>query len=107
MPTSTAMTQEEILSKIYRDFARLAGEIAIDRCRNRVLLRLVRERLNVSDSELNTLFQSELQDNLEQFCHDITQPMLSEMVDVQVTEVGPADLPKGGGCCQGTSSCGG
>lgn len=106
MPTTTAMSQEEILSKIYRDFARLAGEIAIDRCRNRVLLRLVKERLNVSDDELNGLFQTELQSNLEQFCHDITQPMLSELVDAQVTEVGPADMPSGGGCCMGTQSCG-
>ena len=106
MPTSTVMSQEEILSKIYRDFARLAGEIAIDRCRNRVLLRLVKERLEVSDDELNALFQSELQNNLEQLCHDITQPMLSELMDAQVTEVGPADMPSGGGCCGGKTSCG-
>lgn len=104
--STTAMTQEEILGKIYRDFARLAGEIAIDRCRNRVLLRLVKDRLNVSDDELNTMFQTELQDHLEQLCHDITQPMLSELTTAEVQELGAAaDMPAGSGCCQGTQSC--
>lgn len=85
----TAMTQEEIVSKLYRDFTRLAGEIAIDRCRNRVLMQLVRDRLNVSDDELNDLFRVELEGNLEQFCKDITGPMLAELEE-----------PEAGGCCQ-------
>lgn len=88
MSVST-MTQEEILGKIYRDFARLAGEIAIDRCRNRVLLTLVKEKLNVPDDELNALFQKEIEGNLEQFVTEITRPMLSELEEPQAA----------GGCC--------
>ena len=88
MSVST-MTQEEILGKIYRDFARLAGEIAIDRCRNRVLLTLVKEKLNVSDDELNALFQKELEGNLETFVTEITRPMLSELEEPK----------QAGGCC--------
>ena len=88
MSVST-MTQEEILGKIYRDFARLAGEIAIDRCRNRVLLSLVKEKLDVSDDELNALFQKELETNLETYVTEITRPMLSELEEPQPS----------GGCC--------
>ncbi|MDB5102270.1 MAG: hypothetical protein JWM80_6691 [Cyanobacteria bacterium RYN_339] len=86
---SPAITQDEILAKIYRDLTRLAGEIAIDRCRNRVLMKLVREKLDVGDEELNGLFRAELEANLEQLCHDITGPMLRELEE-----------PTAGGCCQ-------
>jgi endonuclease III-like uncharacterized protein len=102
--TPSAMSQEEILSKIYRDFARLAGEIAIDRCRNRVLLKLVKEKLNVSDEELNTLFQAELQENLEGYCHQITHPMLEELNETTVTFNGFVE--GGSACCGGSKSCG-
>lgn len=116
MTTATQLTQEEILHKLYRDITRLAGEIAVDRCRNRVLLKLVRDRLGVSEEELNTLFREELEQNLEGFCHDITAPMLSELEedspsrleDVSVVATPMSELPasSGGGCCQGTQSCG-
>jgi hypothetical protein len=96
MTTQTpALTQDEILAKIYRDLTRLAGEIAIDRCRNRVLMKLVREKLTLSDEELNGLFRTELEQNLEQLCHDITGPMLAELEE-------PAPM---GGCCGGMTSC--
>jgi hypothetical protein len=92
MTTQTpALTQDEILAKIYRDLTRLAGEIAVDRCRNRVLMKLVREKLGVGDEELNKLFRAELEENLEQLCHDITGPMLQELEE-------PAPM---GGCCGG------
>jgi hypothetical protein len=96
--TTAVIAQEEILSKIYRDFARLAGEIAIDRCRNRVLLKLVKDQLKIDDEALNQLFQAELEANLEQFCNDITGPMLAELSE-------PEEITLGGGCCQGTNSC--
>ena len=89
--TTAVLNQEEILSKIYRDFARLAGEIAIDRCRNRVLLQLVKDKLGMDDETLNQLFQAELQANLEQFCNDITGPMLAELSE-------PEEITIGGGC---------
>lgn len=88
--SSSTMTQEEIIGQIYRNFAHLAGEIAIDRCRNRVLLNLVREKLNISDDELNGLFQTELEANLEQYVTAITRPMLSGLEEPK---------PQGGGCC--------
>lgn len=88
--STTTITQEEIIGKIYRDITRLAGEIAIDRCRNRVLLNLVREKLNVSDDDLNALFRAELETHLEQLCRDITDPILKEL------EEPSADA----GCCQ-------
>lgn len=92
MTTQTpTLDQDEILAKIYRDLTRLAGEIAVDRCRNRVLMKLVREKLGVGDEELNQLFRAELEENLEQLCHDITSPMLAELEE-------PAPM---GGCCGG------
>ena len=94
--TTSVLSQEDVLSKIYSDFARLAGEIAIDRCRNRVLLKLVKDKLNVSDDELNQLFQEELSANLETFVGDITNPMLADLSE-------PEEITLGGGC--GTS-CG-
>lgn len=84
------ITQDEMLTKVYRDFARLAGEIAVDRCRNRVLLNLVKERFAVSDEELDALFRKEIAENLEDFCHGITGPMLAELQP-------PA--PEAPGCC--------
>jgi hypothetical protein len=91
MTTQTpTLSQDEILAKIYRDLTRLAGEIAIDRCRNRVLMKLVREKLGVGDEELNTLFRAELEEHLEQLCHDITGPMLAELEEPQAGC---------GGCC--------
>ena len=93
--TTPVLSQEEVLSKIYRDFARLAGEIAIDRCRNRVLLKLVKDHLNVEDEALNELFRVELEANLEQFVRDITGPMLAELSE-------PEEITIGGGCCGGT-----
>ena len=92
--TIATLDQEEILSKIYRDFARLAGEIAIDRCRNRVLLKLVKDKLGVDDDTLNQLFQEELQANLETFARDITNPMLAELSE-------PEEITLGGGCGTG------
>ena len=87
--SAATMSQEEVLAKIYRDFARLAGEIAIDRCRTRVLLTLVKDQLGVSDERLNELFREEIEANLEQFCHDITRPILAELEE-------PREI---GGCC--------
>ena len=91
MTTTSAFSQEEIIAKLYRDITRLAGEIAIDRCRSRVLLNLVRDKLAISDEQLNELFRAELEQNLEQLCRDITDPMLAVMEPPQ-----PA-----GGCCGG------
>jgi hypothetical protein len=88
---TTPFTQEDIIGKIYRDLTRLAGEIAIDRCRNRVLLKIVKERIGVSDDDLNALFRAELEENLEQLCQDITGPILAELED-------PVTQPTG--CCQ-------
>lgn len=96
--TSATMTQDEILAKIYRDFARLAGEIALDRCRNRVLMQLVRDRLEIPDEELNRMFQEELQQNLEGYVTDITRPMLAELEEPQA--------PPAGGCCMAQGGCG-
>lgn len=89
--TTPPITSEEIIAKIYRDIARLAGEIAIDRCRNRVLLKLVKERIGIEDEELNCMFREELEANLEQLCHDITDPILNELQEPQAK----------GGCCGG------
>lgn len=90
--TTLPLSQEDVLAKIYRDLARLAGEIAIDRCRNRVLMALVKDNLKISDEQLNELFRKELEQNLEQLCQDITTPMLSELQE-------PTDMA--GGCCGG------
>jgi hypothetical protein len=98
--TTAVINQEEVLGKIYRDFARLAGEIAIDRCRNRVLLKLVKDQLNMDDDKLNQLFQAELEANLEQFCNDITGPMLAELSE-------PEEITLGGGGCGGGCACAG
>ena len=87
MPTTT-LTQEDIIAKIYRDITRLAGEIAIDRCRNRVLMTLVKEKLAINDEDLDALFRAELAANLEQLCHGITGPILAELEE-----------PAVGGCC--------
>lgn len=87
--SAATMTQEEIIGKIYRDFARLAGEIALDRCRSRVLLTLVKEKLAISDDELSALYQQELEANLEQYVNEITRPMLRELEEPK---------PQGG-CC--------
>ena len=95
----SAMSQEEIVTKIYRDMARLASEISIARCRNRVLLTLVKEKLGTSDEELNELFRAELQENLEQYVRDITGPMVTELLEAE--EVGPVTEMAagcGGGC---------
>lgn len=103
MATSAAapLTQDEILGKIYQDLARLASEVAIDRCRNRVLLTLVRDRLNVSDDELNALFQAEIRENLEQYCHELTQPMISEITSATVTFDGYVESGSLQGCGEG------
>lgn len=97
--TSPVLNQEDILTKIYSDFARLAGEIAIDRCRNRVLLKLVKEKLGVEDETLNQLFQEELQENLETFVREITNPMLAELSE-------PEEITIGGGCGSGCGCSG-
>lgn len=88
MATQTPITQAEIIEKIYRDLTRLAGEIAIDRCRNRALMKLVQEKLDVTDADLDARFRAELEANLEQLVHDITDPILEELQ-------GPPE-----GCCQ-------
>ena len=93
--TTPVLTQEEVLSKIYRDFTRLAGEIAIDRCRNRVLLQLVKDQLKIEDEALNELFRAELEANLEQYVRDITGPMIAELSEPEEITIG------GGACCGG------
>lgn len=90
MSTTTTVTQDEVLAKLYRDLTRLAGEIAVDRCRTRVLLRLVKEKTGVTDAELDQLFREEVETNLEGFVHGITQPMVEELQG-----------PEAGGCCGG------
>ena len=93
MSTPT-VTQDEVLAKLYSDLTRLAGEIALDRCRTRVLLRLVKEKLDVTDEALDALFREEVEANLEGFVQGITAPMIA---DLQGPEVG--------GCCGGQSAC--
>lgn len=88
MSTST-VTQDEVLAKLYTDLTRLAGEIAVDRCRTRVLLRLVKEKTGVTDEQLDTLFREEVEANLEGFVQGITEPMLAEARGPEA----------GGGCC--------
>lgn len=88
---STTVTQDEVLAKLYRDLTRLAGEIAVDRCRTRVLLRLVKEHAGVTDDQLDALFREEVEANLEGFVHGITEPMLAELRGPEA----------GGGCCGG------
>lgn len=90
MSTTNTVTQDDVLAKLYRDLTRLAGEIAVDRCRTRVLLRLVKEKTGVTDEELDTLFREEVEANLEGFVHGITEPMLAEL-----------RAPEAGGCCGG------
>ncbi|GEM_PF-6097173 len=91
---SDGLTQEEVLGKLYRDFARLAGEIALDRCRQRVLLGIVRDRLGVEEAELDKLFREEIQSHLALFCEDITEPMLAELREVD----------RQAGCCGGQAN---
>lgn len=88
-PTAdAAVTTDELVSKLYTNMARLAAEIALERCRNRALLGILREKLGVTDADMDARFRDEVGEHLEQFCHDITAPML-------------ADLDPGPGCCGG------
>lgn len=87
---STTVTQDDVLAKLYTDLTRLAGEIAVDRCRTRVLLRLVKEKTGVTDEQLDALFRKEVEANLEGFVAGITAPMIA---DLQGPEAA------GGGCC--------
>lgn len=91
--TDNSLTQDEILTKLYSDMTRLAGEIAIDRCRTRVLMKIVKDKLGVEDADLDALFRTEIETNLEGFVHDITTPMLAEEA--------PAEM---GGCCGGKNA---
>lgn len=92
--TTPVLSQEEILTKLYTDLTRLAGEVALDRCRTRVLLKIVKEKAGVTDEELDGLFREEVEANLEGFVKTITDPMLAELQD-------PIDV---GGCCGGMPS---
>ena len=94
------LSQEEILSKLYTDLTRLAGEVAIDRCRTRVLMKLVMEKGGVTADELDGLFREELETNLEGFVKGITDPMLAEMRDVAEGRA-DAPAPDASGCCGG------
>lgn len=87
---TTTVTQDEVLAKLYTDLTRLAGEIAVDRCRTRVLLRLVKEKTGVTDAELDSLFREEVEANLEGFVQGITAPMIEDVQE-----------PQAGGCCGG------
>jgi hypothetical protein len=79
---SPTLTQDEIIAKLYQDMTFLAGEIAVDRCRNRVLMRLVKEKLQLSEAELDAMFREEVGDHLEDFVRAITAPMVaSDEVD--------------------------
>lgn len=95
--SQAVMTQEDVLAKIYTDFARLASEVAIDRCRNRVLLNLVRDKLGVSDADLDELFRAELQEHLEGYIREITAPMLGDLEEPRLGELADAQA----GCCGG------
>ena len=88
------LAQEDVLTKIYRDLTRLAGEVAVDRCRTRVLMRIVKEQMGMEDAELDAMFRAEIDANLQGFVSGITAPMLAEFGGAPV-EVG------GGGCCGG------
>ncbi|MEB3196929.1 MAG: hypothetical protein VKP62_06965 [Candidatus Sericytochromatia bacterium] len=88
----TAPIQDDIVAKLYRDITFLAGEIAVDRCRTRVLMRLVKEQLQLSDEALDDMFREEIGDHLEDFVRRITAPMVMQ---AEVDETGPA------GCCGG------
>lgn len=87
---SSTLTQDEIIAKLYQDMTFLAGEIALDRCRNRVLMRLVKEKLQLSETELDAMFREEVGDHLEDYVRAITAPMVApDEVDETVST----------GCC--------
>lgn len=87
---SPTLSQDDIIAKLYQDMTFLAGEIALDRCRNRVLMRLVKEKLGVSDSDLDAMFREEVGDHLEDFIRAITAPMVAP---------DEADETASGSCC--------
>ncbi|MEB3284877.1 MAG: hypothetical protein VKN33_06300 [Candidatus Sericytochromatia bacterium] len=74
---SATLSSDEIVAKLYQDMTFLAGEIALDRCRNRVLMRLVKENLHLTDGDLDAMFREEVGDHLEDFVRAITAPMVS------------------------------
>lgn len=92
---STATLTDEIVTKLYRDLAFLAAEIAVDRCRVRVLTQLVKDRLGVDDAALDAMFREEIGDHLEEFVQRITLPMTAPDV---------LDATTGSGC--GGGPCG-
>lgn len=96
-----AITSEEIITQIYRTFTRLAGEIALERSRNRVLMQLVAEGLDLSPETLDGKFRAEVEANLETYVRQITDPMLDEL---QATLDGSAG-GCGGGCACGAGGC--
>lgn len=85
------LTQEELIAKVYQDLATLATELAIDRCRARVMLQVIEEKLGVPAPELDERFRAELQSNLEPMIRDLLAPILPA----------EAELVTDAGCCGG------
>lgn len=94
---STVSLPDALVTKLYRDMAFLAAEIAVDRCRTRVLTRLVKERLGLDDNALDALFREEVGEHLEDFVQRITLPMTAPEV---------VEAAAGSGCGSATA-CGG
>jgi hypothetical protein len=91
---TTETLSDELVAKLYRDMAFLAAEIAVDRCRTRVLMQLVKDRLGIDEAELDAMLRDEVGDHLEDFVRRITFPMSAPDV---------VDVATGGGC---GGSCG-
>lgn len=85
------LTQEELFGKLYQDLATLATELAIDRCRTRVLLKVLEEKLGLSSEEMDDRFREELANNLEPMIRDLLAPILPAGAEMEMQ----------GGCCGG------
>ncbi|MEB3327760.1 MAG: hypothetical protein VKQ33_00845 [Candidatus Sericytochromatia bacterium] len=91
---TTETLPDELVAKLYRDMAFLAAEIAVDRCRTRVLMRLVKERLGIEEADLDAMLREEVGDHLEDFVRRITFPMSAP----DVVDEAPASGGCGGAC---------
>jgi hypothetical protein len=86
---TTESLNDELVAKLYRDMAFLAAEIAVDRCRTRVLMRLVKDGLGIDEAALDAMLRDEVGDHLEDFVRRITFPMSAPEI---------VEEASGGGC---------